>query len=326
MKIAYLDFNEDDFHEDYSISPKAYGGGRVFASIAKEVNPDFHIYANPDSFKNLLPSERKENCHPLNSEQRRAIREGYPIQLVLPEEEARTYDLFVHHQVKYHIITGDLKAKECCWAVGFGEQCDNRNKNLLLYNDYQMPYANQSTRVHKIVIGKPIPPFQEYKKENFIFQCTRHTRYFGSIEVAKICQRMQIPVVFAGPIDKDYPLLEHVDNKLIKYLGIISEEEKIDYLKRAKFCTFLHSWNTPFNLSAIEALAYGTPLIASYAGFWPSLINGKNGGLVRNFEDFVACYNTEYSQIGCWESAQPYSQEKMIESFFSVFKTIYEAN
>jgi glycosyltransferase involved in cell wall biosynthesis len=323
MKIAYLDFNEDDFHEDYSISPKAYGGGRVFASFAKEINPDFHIYSNPESFKNLTDGERKQNCHPLNSEQRRCIREGYPIPLVIPE--ADQYDLFVHHQVKYHIIVGE-KAKECCWAVGFGEYCDQRNTNLLLYNDYQHPMVGPLTKIHRIVIGKPIPSFRLYPKSEYIFQCTRHTEQFGSIEVAKLAKNYNIPVIFAGPIDKNYPLMDYVDGNLIKYIGIIPEEEKITYLKSAKFCTFLHKWNTPFNLSAIESLSYGTPVIATPVGFWPSLVDGTNGRLVSNKEEFFDCYKTNFSQRECWDTAFPYSQERMLESFFTVFRRIYEEN
>jgi hypothetical protein len=324
MKIAYLDFNEDDFHEDYSISPKAYGGGRVFASFAKEVNPDFHIYSNPNSFNNLSESERKQNCHPLNSEQRKAIRDGKPIKNIIPE--AFTYDLFVHHQVRYHVNVEGLRAKECCWAVGYGEMIHGSNTNVLLYNNYQHPHFLGPSKVHRIVIGKPIPSFTLYLKEHYIFQCTRHTEQFGSIDVAKLAKNYNIPVIFAGPIDRNYALMDWVDGDLIKYVGIISEEEKINYLKRAKFCTFLHKWSTPFNLSAIESLAYGTPVIATPVGFWPSLVDGTNGKLVTNKEEFFDCYKTNFCQRDCWDTAFPYSQDRMIESFFNTFHKIYETN
>lgn len=324
MKIAYLDFNEDDFHEDYSVSPNAYGGGRVFASIAKEALPDFHIFSNPNSFKNLGPNEKKSNCHPLDSVQRKAIRDNQPIKDIIPN--AGDFDLFVHHQVRYHVNTEGLKAKECCWAVGVHESVHGQNTNLLLYNDYQHPYIPPTTKVHKIVIGKPVPEFKQYQKENFIFQCTRHTHQFGSIHVANICKKFKIPVYFAGPIDKDYNLLSFIDNETTFYLGVIPESEKLGYLRRAKCCTFLHEWATPFNLSAVEALAHGTFVISTPVGFWPSLINGKNGSMVTTADQFIKAYNGTYNQKDCWDSVQPYTEAKMLESFYGVFTQIHESN
>jgi hypothetical protein len=323
MKIAYLDFNEDDFFEDYSEQPQRYGGGRVFASIAKEKIPNFYLFANPRSFDNLAPSENSQHCIGLSSEQRRAIREGKPIKDII--QDADTFDLFVHHQARYAINTEGLKAKSCCWAVGYGEIIHRGNPHVLLYNNYQSPFFQGAPQVHKIVIGKPIPAFQEYQKEPFIFQCTRHTKIFGSMEVAKFCRRHQIPVYFAGPIDKDYPLLEIVDDKHVFYLGVISEQEKISWLKRARLTTYMHSWQTPFNLSAIESLAYGTPIITSPSGFWPSLVNGSNGRMITTEEELFEAFRVNFSQKDCYDSALPYSQDKMLESFQKAFQTIYEA-
>lgn len=324
MKIAYLDFNENDFYEDYSINPKSYGGGRVFASIAKEIVPDFHLFSNHDSFKNLLDKENKQSCHSLSSEQRDKIRSGLPIKDII--KNAEFFDLFVHHQTQYSLNLNGLNAKSCCWAVGYNDIVHPNNKNLLLYNNFQNPKLFNETKIQKIIIGKPIPTFEEYCKENFIFQCSRHTKTFGSIEVAQICLANNIKVYFAGPIESGYPLLDYVDNKTVHYLGSISENDKIEYLKKARLTTYLHSWNTSFNLSAIESLSYGTPIISTNVGFWGSLINDKNGAIIYNSEDFLNAYYNNFSQKQCYNSAIPYSQDKMIESFSQAFKNIYEKN
>lgn len=327
MKVAYLDFNEDDLIEDYSYyNCKRYGGGRVFASIAKEKNEDFHIFSNEKSFDNLLDIENKKNCHGLSSSDRLRIRQGDLIKNIIPN--ADYFDLFVHHQSRYHANVEGLKAKECCWAVSVGEYCHPRNERLLLYNDFQNPMYGgiKQPKLYKIVIGKKIPNFQENEKSDFLFQCTRHNSNFGSIQVAKLCKEYGIPVIFAGPIDRDYPLLDYVDNENIQYLGIIDDNTKFNLLKKAKACPFIHNWPTPFNLSAIESLAYGTPIIATNVGFWSNLINGKNGSIVNTEEDFISALKISYNQKDCWDSVQPYSEEKMLESFFSVFKNIYEEN
>jgi len=320
MKIAYLEFNEDDFCEDYSVSPKRYGGGRIFAAKAKEDIEGFHIFSNPDSFVNLGPDENKAACHSITPEQRKMIREGKPIKDIIPD--AHTYDLFVHHQSVYGLNLEGLSAQSCCWVVGYGERIHPNNKHVLLYNDYQNPVLASGQQVHRIVIGKPIPEFEHYKKEDFIFQCSRHTSTFGSEIVAQLCKKHGLKVYFAGPIDAHYPLLKHVDDKNVFYLGIISEEEKISYLKRARITTYLHIWPTPFNLSAIESLAYGTPILGTRYGFWPSLINGKNGQILVSEATFYEAYRHDFSQRDCYESAVPFSEENMVASFKKAFKTI----
>lgn len=319
MKIAYLDFNEDNFFEDYSISPKRYGGGRIFASSAK----DFHIFANPESFNNLTDSENKSNCHSLKSSQRQDIRIGLPIERIIPEIE--DFDLIVHHHANYGI---NSNKPVCCWAVGYNEPCHPRNSNLLLFNEYQKPrISNPNTKTYKVVIGKKIPEFREYPKEDFIFQCTRHVQCFGSIQVAKICKANNIPVVFAGPIiDNEYPLMDYVDGSLIKYIGQISEEEKISYLKKAKLCTFLHFWPTPFNLSAIESLSYGTPIATTNIGFWPSLVNKKNGSILDSSLNLVQTFYNKFNQYDCYESSLEFSEDNMLTSFFDSFERILKNN
>lgn len=324
MKIAYIDFNANDFYEDYSISPKKYGGGRIFASAAKEYNKDFHIFANIKSFDNLTKDENYHNCHPLTKEARDGIRRGnVNIERIIPE--INQYDLIVHHQVNHFINSPNIPV--ACWAIGYGEVVHPKNKNLLLYNNYQNTIvSNPETKTYHCVIGKDIPKFQNYEKQDFIFQCTRHIDYFGSIEVAKICNNYQIPVVFAGPIMDGYPLLDHVDGKLIKYIGEISEETKIEYLKKAKLCTFLHKWPTPFNLSAIESLSYGTPIATTRVGFWPSLVNGLNGDFINTLSDLPKIFYNNFKQEDCYQSSTFYSKENMLKSFFDSFNLILKNN
>lgn len=337
MKIAYCDFNHDDFFENYSITPDSYGGGRIFASVAKEKIADFHIFSNEKSFQTLSPSESKANCHPLTSEQRAKLRANVPVTEVI--ENAGDFDLFVHHHVNWNInLTGLPKAKECCWAVSVGEICHPNNKNILLYNIHQNLRCHNRPNLYKVVIGLPLPEFQEYKKGDYIFQCTRHTPMFNTIEIAKFCRKYGIQGYFAGPIDKDYPLFDYIDNKDTHYLGVISHEDKVNYLKNARMTTYLHSWPTPFSLSAIESLAYGTPILASSNGFWSSLIeHNKNGWLIEGVNQTLGVVDKDYSEIilkayelsanvnqrFCYESMSPYSEMNMIDSFYNAFIEIY---
>lgn len=317
MKIAYIDLNYPDHYESYSINPKKYGGGRIFAAYAKELISNFHIFADPRSFEDVDPKvENSENCHPITSEVAMAIRNGGDIEALIPELAG--YDMFVHHFTNIHLNT---KKPQICWSLGYEEVLHPDNKHVMLYGrkHQNLRMTGNNHVIHDVIIGSffTMPEFKE-DKEDYIFQCTRHTNCFGSVDVAKICMKNNIRCYFAGPIDKGYPLMDYIDNKNTFYFGVISESKKSLYTSRARLYTFIHSWPTPFNLSAIEALKYGTPIVATPVGFWPDLIQeGKNGFIIRNEEEFLEAWkkSANINQDDCIETAKKYSVANMITTF-----------
>jgi len=317
MKIAYLDLNYPDHFEDYSTFPKRYGGGSVFARWAKEYLNDgedvFHIYADEKCFDNTTLSESCF-CFDLDWESRNEIRNGAAIERFVMGE----YDLFVTHHINLHLNT---PKPQCCWSLGWREQLHPENKHLLLYNDFQDPMIRSEATIHYIQIGKPIPKFNVYEKEPFMFQCSRHTPVFGSIEVAHFARATGIPFYFGGPIDKGYPILDYVDNKSVFYLGVMDEKEKIDWTKKARLYPMKHTWHTPFNLSAIEALSYGSPIACNDVGFWSSLIKEGVNGFYGDLEDAWDKSET-IDQKDCYDSAAKYSIPNMIDSFREVFEKL----
>lgn len=333
MNICYLDLNYPDCLEDYSINPKRYGGGRVFASWAKEKlnnvvgEPNtFHIFADPKCFENLGDNENKSVCFDLSWEHRKAIREGLPVKDVIPFPN--NYDLFVHHHVNLNLNLLGLDAKQVCWAVGLEEYVNPKNDHLILYNQFQHPVLeNFNTKVYYAKIGKPIPIFEEYKKDDYIFQCSRHWDKFNSIEIAKFCTKNRLMGVFAGPIDGNYPLMDYIDGRYTQYVGVISEEEKLKLTKYARLYTMFHSWKTPFNLSAIEALSFGTPVCCADIGFWKSLIvEGKNGFFIKTEQDLLKAWDKAptLAQKDCWDSVFSYSDTAMVNQFYFAFEKILQ--
>jgi glycosyltransferase involved in cell wall biosynthesis len=326
MKIAYIDLNYPDHYESYAINPKRYGGGRIFAAWAKELINNFHIFSSESSFQDLSENDSRLNCHQISHDQQQSIRDGKAIAEVIPETE--DVDIFVHHFSNIHINT--LKP-QIIWCLGYGEQIHPLNKHVMLYNkNKQRPVTtNLDHIIYDVVIGVPIPESFEYnKKEDFIFQCTRHVPEFGSINVAQLCNHYKIKCIFAGPINDHYPLLNHIDNVNTFYIGTISNEEKIEYTKKARLYTFLHSWPTPFNLSAIDALAYGTPIVSTPIGFWPELIEqNKNGFIIENEKDFINVWNKslDIDQQDCFNTAKNFTVNKMIESFHKSILSCYDS-
>jgi len=321
MKILYIDLNDDALIEDYSSNPNKYGGGRVFASAALQKDANFFIAAGEKCFSNIID---KNNCIITSEKQRADIVSGKKLKDIIPQSES--FDIFVYHRFDTYLNLEGLKGKQCCWAVGRDETINPKIENLLLYDrKNQNSKVSNGTKIYDVTIGAEIPVFQEFKKENFIFQCTRHESIFGSIQVAQLCRKYSIPLIFAGPIQAGYPLMDYVDGDLIKYIGIISNSEKSNYYKKALLTTYLHFWQTPFNISAIESLSYGTPIMATANGFWPKLIKNKiNGYIIATEEDFVNSINDclNIKQIDCYNSSSEYSSEKMVSSFYLAFNNI----
>lgn len=324
MKIAYIDLNHPDFFEDYSYAPKRYGGGRIIPGPLMELYQNFVIFSDKRSFDNVRP-DKIGQCRILEWESRKAIREGVALKTILPDAES--YDLFFHANTNIHLNLEGLKAQQVIWSVGWSETIHPTNTHVMFFDqEHQMPLMSHGNHaIYPIVIGPKVEPFQEYLKEDLIFQCTRHEKCFQSIEVAQLALKYGIKTVFAGPMQHGYPLPNYIDNKTTFYLGQISQEEKISWNKRAKFNTQLQSWPTCATLSAKESLSYGTAIISLPIGGWPSFIKqGINGFIIQSEQDFVNAWASRdtIKQKNCHDTALEYSEDKMIEKLQQAFKTI----
>jgi hypothetical protein len=324
MRIAFIDLNYPDHFEDYSYSPKNYGGARIVPGAMMERKNDFFIYSDEKSFQNVN-NGKKQQCKILDWPKRNALRNGECLKSVIPE--ADDYDLFFWNATNIKLNLDNCRNKKhVVWSIGWRETVHQNIENLICFSfKFQQPVLLGMPNIYHAVIGPNIEGFTEYQKEDIIFQCTRHVECFQSIQVAQLGLKYGIKTIFAGPIGKDYPLMNFIDNKTTFYLGSISQEEKIKYNKLAKFHTQFQTYPTCATLSAKEALSYGTPIMASTAGEWPNFIlEGINGFIIRNEQDFIKAWEARDSikQLNCYNSILKFSEEKMIDEFYCAFEKI----
>jgi glycosyltransferase involved in cell wall biosynthesis len=69
--------------------------------------------------------------------------------------------------------------------------------------------------------------------------------------------------------------------------GEISQEEKVDLLQRAKAVLFPIDWPEPFGLVMTEAMACGTPVIATPRGSVPEVIADGETGFIVSVEHYA---------------------------------------
>ncbi len=150
---------------------------------------------------------------------------------------------------------------------------------------------------------------------------------YESIQIAKGSKRK---LIISGLIqDQEYFDLKvkpYINDDDIVYAGNSGPNERLKLLGGA--CALLHpiSFDEPFGLSVVEAMACGTPVIAYNRGSMPELIlDGKTGFLVKNIEEAVEAIRNikTINRNNCtkWVSSK-FSRQKMIEGYLKVYKSI----
>lgn len=104
-----------------------------------------------------------------------------------------------------------------------------------------------------------------------------------------------LPIKIAAkidPTDRNY-FKEHIEplfsHSLVEFVGEIGDAEKSEFLGNASALLFPIDWPEPFGLVLIEAMACGTPVIASARGSVPEILtNGVTGFTVNSLDSAVA--------------------------------------
>jgi glycosyltransferase involved in cell wall biosynthesis len=165
----------------------------------------------------------------------------------------------------------------------------------------------------------------------------RTLAYFGRIhpdkgtrEAIEIARRTGIPLVMAGVIQDAAYFREHVEPHLdgtqVRYLGSAGPEVRDRVLGQALALLHPISFDEPFGLSVIEALACGTPVIAFERGSMPELIRpGVDGFLVRDVEGAVDAVGKvgNLDRCACRQGvAERFGVERMVDGYLDVYQRV----
>ncbi len=108
----------------------------------------------------------------------------------------------------------------------------------------------------------------------------------GILEAIEIARRTGIPLKIAAKVDDDDPdyfeiVRPAIDGTFIEWVGEIGESDKSDFLGNARALLFPIQWPEPFGLAMIEAMACGTPVLATPCGAVPEVIADGATGFIR---------------------------------------------
>ncbi|GAB3213413.1 glycosyltransferase [Marinactinospora thermotolerans] len=143
----------------------------------------------------------------------------------------------------------------------------------------------------------------------------RITEVKGVHVAARVCRRLGIPLILAGPVngieteeelgaaldDPAHPrhdapdvryyaeqVRPHVDGDLVRWIGTVEGEERDTLLATARAALFPILWAEPGGTAVVEALSCGAPVVGFARGCLPELVHhGRTGLLCEDEEEFT---------------------------------------
>jgi glycosyltransferase involved in cell wall biosynthesis len=152
----------------------------------------------------------------------------------------------------------------------------------------------------------------------------------GAAEAIQVARRASRRLIIAGIVqDRDYfdrEVRPHIDDDRVRYIGSVGPELRDEVLGEAYALLHLISFEEPFGLSMVEAMACGTPVIAYPHGSVPEIVKqAETGFLVGNIDDAVDALNKvpelerEYLRRYVKDN---FSREQMVENYIRVYEEV----
>jgi glycosyltransferase involved in cell wall biosynthesis len=142
-------------------------------------------------------------------------------------------------------------------------------------------------------VDLPAYPFRPAEqKDDFVLFLGRAAPEKGVLRAVRAAreagQRLVCAVKVAEPTEH-----EHWEREVLPempadatVLGEITMEEKVDLLSRARAVLFPIDWDEPFGLVMTEAMACGTPVIATPRGSVPEVVADGETGFIVSVENY----------------------------------------
>lgn len=142
------------------------------------------------------------------------------------------------------------------------------------------------------VIPNPIDaagwPYQP-DKQNYLLWLGRMHETKGPHRAIAAAREAGVPLVLAGPVQPGQEVFfqeevaKHVDGDRVRYVGEVGGIKKADLIARARALLMPITWNEPFGMVMVEALACGTPVISFAEGAATEIVrHGVTGFLVAD--------------------------------------------
>ena len=199
----------------------------------------------------------------------------------------------------------------------------------------QVGYTGHLKDAKRVYVGINLDDYDpKFEKEDYIL-------YFNSFDYRKgitialdLAKNMGFKLILAGEV-KGHP--EHIQtfNELkpmmdkmpnVSYEIDVTNDRKIELMRNAKALLFPSLFDQPFAVVVIEALACGTPVIATNRGAMPEMIqHGKTGFLCNTIDEMAKAINTINTLSGAdcrFDMIKRFDRNIMTKEYIKLYEAV----
>lgn len=328
----------------YSIPPKKYGGTeRVIHALTEELvtrGHDVTLFATKDS----KTSANLVSVYPLGLKDAniRDLKEWTLLNLLNIGNAYKMQDEFdiIHdHMSVISMPTANLSRVPTVMTLH--GQIDNTNRRL--FENLDRPYliSISKAQVKNFPEVQPVDtvyngldlesyPFSSEHKGYLLFV----GRFFvdkGAHFAIQVARELNMPLVIAAKLEEkdekyfnDY-IYPNLDAR-IQWVGEVNEKERNKLMSEAAVLLHPATWDEPFGLNMIEAMACGCPVVAFNKGSIPEVIkDGKTGFIVNSVSEMINAVKniSKINRDFCREYAvKNFSVKRMVDGYESLYYNI----
>jgi len=208
-------------------------------------------------------------------------------------------------------------------------QYDDRVAYVAISDADRHPELTYAATVHHGIPVQDVPVGSGSPDGTLVFFGRIHPDK-GTAEAIEVARRADRPLVLAGIVqDRDYfqaRVRPHVDGDRVRYVGAVGPAERDALLGAADALLHLVSFAEPFGLSMVEAMACGTPVIATPLGSVPEVVaDGRTGFHVAGVEQAVTAVARlgELDRADCRSHVQArFGVDQMVEGYLAVYRSL----
>ncbi len=153
--------------------------------------------------------------------------------------------------------------------------------HVVAVSDYQRATLEGRANVTTIHHGIDFDAFPfGARAEGYLMFLGRMLADKGPADAIRIAEAAGLPLILAGPEQEDYDVTREpgLDGERIRWVGAVGPRERDRLLAGALALVFPLAYPEPFGLVLIEAMACGTPVLATELGAAPEIVESGVSG------------------------------------------------
>ncbi len=175
-------------------------------------------------------------------------------------------------------------------------------------------------------------PFNGADHDPYLLFLSRLSREKGPNIAIDVARALGARLIIAGNIDLvdesffREEVLPKIDGRQVQYVGEADYHQKRELMSQARCLLAPITWEEPFGLFMIEAMACGTPVVAFARGAAPELVvDGVTGFVVDTFQEMVDAVGKVHmiDPVRCREHVEArFGVRRMVSQYLEAYERV----